>query len=52
MKLLFLFLATQLSAILFTENFHETTSITLFSLVSLISFSGAFIQNILNYKNK
>ncbi len=51
MKLLSLFLAIQVSAILFTENFREITSISAVSLICLLSFSGAFIYNIINYKN-
>jgi len=51
MKLLSLFLAIQVSAIFFTENFQEISTISAVSLISLISFSGVFIQSILNYKN-
>lgn len=51
MKLLSLFLAIQVSAIFFTENFREITTISAVSLISLLSFSGAFIYNIINYKN-
>lgn len=50
MKLLFLFLAAQASALLLTENFKDTSSMTILSLIGLITFSGAFIQSILNYK--
>lgn len=51
MKLLFLFLAIQVSAIFFTENFREISTTTAISLLSLISFSVAFIQSVINYKN-
>ncbi len=51
MKLLSLFLAIQVSAIFLTVNYREISIISAMSLISLISFSGAFIQSILNYKN-
>jgi len=50
MKLLSLFMAIQVSAIFLTENFREFSLTSAISLISLISFSGVFIQNILNYK--
>lgn len=51
MKLLSLFLAIQVSAIFLTENFHEISTASSISFFSLISFSVAFIQSVINYKN-
>lgn len=51
MKLLFILLAAQTSAVLFTENFDNLWSFkTIGSLSSLICFSAYFVYNILNYK--
>ena len=51
MKPLILFLAAQLSAVLFVESYHDFLDATpIISGVCLLAFSGYFIFNFVNYK--
>lgn len=51
MKLLFILLGAQTSAVIFAEHHRDIWSPeSILSLGALVSFSGYFIFNILNYK--
>lgn len=52
MKLLFILLAAQTSAVVFTDNYQEIWNLkTILSLSGLVGFSGTLISLMLNYKN-
>lgn len=52
MKLLFILLAAQVSAVVFTDSYQEVWNLkSILSLGGLIGSSGTLISVMLNYKN-